>query len=138
MMELISLFEIELYKSDYALSCLTYSPGGYISNRIGSGLIWKALPDACLFLSEGDDQLALEGQPDCATYSSPAGQHACNLEELYPDDNCKKRGKEVENIILSGPQCTPGPEQVFRRQRLLMFPLSKLDQTKPAGQPERV
>ena len=54
--------EIELYKSDYALSCLTFSPGGYISNRIEFGLIWKALPDACLFLPEGDDQLSL-GRP---------------------------------------------------------------------------
>ena len=35
-------------------------------------------------------------------------------ERSYPDDNCKKKAKEVENIILSGPQCTPGPEQNFR------------------------
>jgi len=70
MMELISLFEIELYKSDYALSCLTYSPGGYISNRIGSGLIWKALPDACLFLLEDDDLLCHGRTARLPNYSS--------------------------------------------------------------------
>ena len=51
--------EIDLYKSDFALSCLTYSPGGYISNWIELVLIWKALLDACLFLPEEDDQLRL-------------------------------------------------------------------------------
>ena len=62
--------EIELYKSDYAMYCLTYSPGGYISNRIGSGLIWKALPDACLFLLEDEDLLCHGRTARLPNYSS--------------------------------------------------------------------
>jgi hypothetical protein len=55
---------------------------------------------------------ALEGQPDCHIFFFSAGQHEGEWEELHPVYICKKRAKEVENIILSGPQCTPGPEEV--------------------------
>ena len=55
---------------------------------------------------------ALEGQPDCATYSSSSGQQEGDCEEICLVDNCKKRAKEVENINLSGPECTSGPEVV--------------------------
>ena len=68
---------------------------------------------ACSCLREMTS-FALEGQPDCATYSSSSGQHEGDWEEIYPVDNCKERAMEVENIILSGPECTPGPEMVFR------------------------
>ena len=64
-----------------------------------------------------------------------AGQPEGDWEELYPVDFCKKRAQEVENIILFGAQCTPGPEQVSRVKTTDVSTLN-LDQAKP-GWPAR-